>query len=171
MGCSVWKSPEFSNSSKDIQVTTCLEGCKSCVVHVGGRGGESIDTSALMGVCPRVLCRICCFSSQLCICPQVSSCLSACYDVSAALVRCFSVTENYPTSLPSCLSTCVSRCMCRGVSLSSLAPSHTQPCPSLGPLPFSLGPVAGLWVAIVTVAKSLRLIASDGAVGSIHKGG
>lgn len=56
------------------------------------------------------------------------------------------------------------------MSLSSLAP-HTPPCPSLGPLPFSVGPVAGLWVAIVTVAKSLRLIASDGAVGSIHAGG
>lgn len=49
--------------------------------------------------------------------------------------------------------------------------THMQPCPGLGPLPFSLGPVAGLWVAIVTVAKSLRLIASDGAVGSIHAGG
>lgn len=79
--------------------------------------------------------------------------------------------ETIPTSLPSCLSTCASSHKGSGGSPAAPLPPHTQPCPSPGPLPFSLGPVAGLWVAIVTVAKSLRLIASDGAVGSIHAGG
>lgn len=141
--------------------------CCSC----GGGGGGVYRCPCSKGVGPRVLCRICCFSLQLCICPQVSSYLSACYDVSAALVRCLSqrrfILLLFPfVSPPVSLDVCVG-----GASLSSFAPSHTQPCPSLGPLPFSLGPVAGLWVAIVTVAKSLRLIASDGAVGSIHQGG
>lgn len=123
----------------------------------------------LRGGVSQGLCSMCCFSSQLCICPQVSSCLSACYDVLAALVMCLSETIYlyfspllYP---PVPLDVCV-----KG-TLRALVPSHSQPWPSLGPLPFSVGPVAGLCVSMVTVAKSLRLIASDGAVGSIHAGG
>lgn len=84
------------------------------------------------GVCPRVLCRIHCFSPQLCFCPQVSSCLSACYDV-FALVRCLSWRMFTPTLFP-LVSTCVSRCTCRG-SLPQL------PCPlSLIALPESWTP-------------------------------
>lgn len=120
------------------------------------------------GVCPRALCSVCSFSPQLGVCPQVSSCLSACHDVLAALVRCLSQRHLSPRLSP-LVSTCISGCV-KG-ALGDLVPSRSQPCPSLGPLPFSVGPVAGLCVAIVTVAKSLRLIASHGAVGSIHAGG
>lgn len=56
-------------------------------------------------------------------------------------------------------------------SLAPLPPCTHSPAPVVDPSLSQLGPVAGLWVAIVTVAKSLRLIASDGAVGSIHAGG
>lgn len=83
------------------------------------------------GVCPRALCSLCCFSPQLCICPQVSSCLSACYDVLAALVRCLSQRLFISTSLPSCIH--LHLWMCQGDS--------QNPCPlTLTALPQSWTP-------------------------------
>lgn len=92
---STWKSPAFSNSSKDTQVTTHVKSCWSCAVRAGLRGVSGCQRSE--GGVSQALCSLCCSSPQLCICPQVSSCLSVCYDVLAALVRCLSVTETiYP---------------------------------------------------------------------------
>lgn len=134
MGCSGRKSPALSSSSKahkSLHVWRLTVSCCSCWWWWGG----VYRCQCSEGVGPAVLCRICCSSLQLCICPQVSSSLSACYDVSAALVRCLSVSGKvYSPSLPFCLSTCVSSCTGRGTSLSSLAPSHTHnPAPVLDP--------------------------------------
>lgn len=133
------KSPALSSSSKSTQVTTRVEA-KGLVFMLGGQGGV-YRYQCSKGAGPRVLCRICCFSLQLCICPQVSSYLSACYDVSAALVRCLFVSEEvYSASLPFCLSTCVSRCMCRGSLPQLPCPlSHTTLPQSWTP-PFLTGP-------------------------------
>lgn len=54
-------------------------------------GWQGVCGCLLRGGVSQGLCRMCCFSSQLCIHPQVSSCLSSCYDVLAALVMCLSL--------------------------------------------------------------------------------
>lgn len=73
---------------------------------------------------------MCCFSSQLCIHPQVSSCLSSSY-VLAALVMCLS--QRLSLLLSPLVSTCTSGCLCQGDSQS--------PCPlTLTALPQSWTP-------------------------------
>lgn len=126
---SVWKSPVLSNSSR----ATHVAGCKSCVVTVRAEGGES-EMPAFEGVCPGMLCRMCCSSPQLCLCPQVSSCLSACYDVLAALARCLSPRRSpllfplVPPPVP------LDVCWARGwFPLAPLPPHTHSPAPVLDP--------------------------------------
>lgn len=86
----------------------------------------------LRGGVSQGLCSMCCFSSQLCICPQVSSCLSACYDVLAALVMCLSRRLFISTSLPSCIHLYLWMFVSRGLS-EPLSPHTHSPAPVLDP--------------------------------------
>lgn len=94
-------------------------------------GWQGVCGCLLRGGVSQGLCRMCCFSSQLCIHPQVSSCLSSCYDVLAALVMCLSLRLSL--LLSPLVSTCTSGCLCQGDSQS--------PCPlTLTALPQSWTP-------------------------------
>lgn len=106
--------------------------------------GESPRTPAPRGGVPRAV-----VPNELCLSPAVH--LSPGVFLSLSVFWCLGcsgrgVCHNLAPVLFPLVSPPVSLDVCvgGGFPLGSLAPSHTQPCLSVGPLPFSLGPVAGL---------------------------